>query len=395
MKKKKLVAMFLLLALVASAVTGCGNSQGGTADGQAPAGEKNVEADTGAAGDAADSGEEAMGDTAAVENAASEELVTIRVSTLAQQLSIPMHYISKMGWDVENGFKLEITTFAQGSGINEALGSGLVDVFTIGAAGVSSCSVYDAVYLFSHCDSGAGQQFMIRADSDIAAEKGFNPDYPEVYGTPDSVKDKSFLLPMGTASQILADMYLEALGLSEDDVTLINMDNTPAYQAFVSGQSDFASTCYPVADNYDSEQYLAAFSMTNLNCPYYDNILCSREFYEDESKRDALVALCEQLIRVADAFKDDKVLMDTMVEWYDINGQACNPDEIEHQVLERPFFTYDDLTTIDSTASFKMIADFYAVVGNISDEDLEKVYKNMDDTIIKEALEAYAADYMK
>ena len=42
-----------------------------------------------------------------------------------------------------------------------------------------------------------------------------------------------------------------------------------------------------------------------------------------------------------------------------------------------------------------MIADFYAVVGNISDEDLEKVYKNMDDTIIKEALEAYAADYMK
>ena len=169
MKKKKLVAMFLLLALVASAVTGCGNSQGGTADGQAPAGEKNVEADTGAAGDAADSGEEAMGDTAAVENAASEELVTIRVSTLAQQLSIPMHYISKMGWDVENGFKLEITTFAQGSGINEALGSGLVDVFTIGAAGVSSCSVYDAVYLFSHCDSGAGQQFMIRADSDIAA----------------------------------------------------------------------------------------------------------------------------------------------------------------------------------------------------------------------------------
>ena len=74
---------------------------------------------------------------------------------------------------------------------------------------------------------------------------------------------------------------------------------------------------------------------------------------------------------------------------------ACNPDEIEHQVLERPFFTYDDLTTIDSTASFKMIADFYAVVGNISDEDLEKVYKNMDDTVIKEALEAYAADYMK
>ena len=158
MKKKKLIAVFLSLALMASVVTGCGNSQGGAGDSQTPAEEKNVEANTGEAGDTE------------AEDVSSEELVTIRVSTLAQQLSIPMHYISKMGWDVENGFKLEITTFAQGSGINEALGSGLVDVFTIGAAGVSSCSVYDAVYLFSHCDSGAGQQFMIRADSDMAAE---------------------------------------------------------------------------------------------------------------------------------------------------------------------------------------------------------------------------------
>lgn len=394
MKKKNWIAVVLSLTLMASALAGCGSSGAGSAGGsQAPAQEQAADASAGNKED--DKAEQAEGAEMAAADAPSEELVTIRVSTLAQQLSIPMHYISKMGWDVENGFKLEITTFAQGSGINEALGSGLVDVFTIGAAGVSSCSVYDAVYLFSHCDSGAGQQFMIRADSEMAAEKGFNPDYPEVYGTPDSVKGKSFLLPMGTASQILTDMYLEALGLSEDDVTLINMDNMPAYQAFVSGQSDFASTCYPVADNYDPEQYLAAFSMTNLNCPYYDNILCSREFYEDESKHDALVALCEQLIRVADAFKDDKVLMDTMVEWYDINGQECNPDEIEHQVLERPFFTYDDLTTIDSTASFKMIADFYAVVGNISDEDLEKVYRNMDDVIIKEALEAYKADYMQ
>ena len=77
----------------------------------------------------------------------SGETVTIRVSGLNQQLSLPLWYIHEQGWDVENGFNLELTVFAQGSGINEALGSGLVDVFTIGAAGISSCPVYDAVYL--------------------------------------------------------------------------------------------------------------------------------------------------------------------------------------------------------------------------------------------------------
>lgn len=373
---KKIFTVLLVISLLTCPMAGCSKKAPSSSE---SSGSKTSEAQAG----------EAAGGQAG----SSEELVTLRVSTLAQQLSIPMYYIQKMGWDVENGFKLDISTFMQGSGINEALGSGLVDVFTIGAAGISSCSVYDAVYLFSHTDSGAGQQFMIRADSDMAAVKGFNPEYPNIYGTPESVKDKSFLLPMGTAAQILVDMYLDVLGLTEDDVTLVNMDDTAAYQAFVSGQSDFAKTSYPTADSYDPSQYLVACSMNNLDCPYYDNILCSREAFEDESKREALVALCVQLIRAADAFQDDKVLMDTMMEWYEINGQTADADTIEHQVLERPFFTYDDLASIDYTSSFKLLAEFYATVGNISDQDLEKVYANMDNTIIKEALEIYAAKY--
>ena len=139
--------------------------------------------------------------------APSGETVTIRVSGLNQQLSLPLWYIHEQGWDVENGFNLELTVFAQGSGINEALGSGLVDVFTIGAAGISSCSVYDAVYLYSHEDSGAGQNFVVRADSDIAQVKGELADYPEVYGSADTLRGKKFLLPMGTAAQILAHYF--------------------------------------------------------------------------------------------------------------------------------------------------------------------------------------------
>ena len=50
MKKKKLIAVFLSLALMASVVTGCGNPQGGAGDSQTPAEEKNVEANTGEAG---------------------------------------------------------------------------------------------------------------------------------------------------------------------------------------------------------------------------------------------------------------------------------------------------------------------------------------------------------
>ncbi len=321
-------------------------------------------------------------------------LPIIRVATLGQQLSLPMHYISKQGWDVENGFKLDITTFSQGTGINEALGSGLVDVATIGAAAVSSCSVYDAVYLFSHEDSSAGQQAMIRKDSDIAKARGITAGYEDVLGSPESVKDARILLPMGTGAHMLVSVYLDIIGLTEEDVTLINMDTAASYQAFVSGEGDICLTAYPTADNFIASDYEVAFSMISTDTPYYDNIVASKAFYEDAEKREALVALAVQLMRCAEEFNgSDDITMDSMMEWYGINGQQVNKEDIAHQVLSRPFFTYDDYKSLDTTRSFKETTDFYALVGNISPEDKDKVYANIKTDVLESALVKYEEMY--
>ena len=380
---KKHIALFLVVAMLL-ALCAC-TSQ--------PAKDTTSEQTT---ADASSNSDAAANTDNSTETAApSGETVTIRVSGLNQQLSLPLWYIHEQGWDVENGFNLELTVFAQGSGINEALGSGLVDVFTIGAAGISSCSVYDAVYLYSHEDSGAGQNFVVRADSDIAQVKGELADYPEVYGSADTLRGKKFLLPMGTAAQILADVYLQQFGLTEDDVTLVNMNDDSAYQAFVSGEADLAKTSYPTTDNYDPEKYVTACGMATLGVPYYDNVLCSRAFFEDASKHDALVSFIVQMIRPAETFQDDDVLMQAMLDYYEFCGVSVDAEAIRHQVLERPYFTYEQLKTTDTSASFKLLADFYEQVENITTEDHDKVMNNMDTTILAEALDAYAAQYVK
>lgn len=368
MKRKRAILVALVTAMV-TVLAGCGGGNGETQD-------TSQSTESGGGGESGD-------------------LVTIRVATLAQQLSLPMYYISEQGWDEENGFKLEITTFSQGTGINEALGSGLVDVCTIGAAGINSCSVYDAVYLFSHEDSAAGQNCYVRKDSAIAKETGYLEDYPDVLGSPETIKGSTILLPMGTGNQAEVDTYLELFGLTEEDVSLVNMDTAPAYQAFVSGEGDMCMTAYPTADEFDPEQYTLAFSMNSLDFPYYDNIIVSREFFDNEANHDALVNLSVQLLRAAEAFQDDELLMDVMLEWYELNGQNADEASIEHQTLERPFFTYEDFNSIDTTASFRNMAEFYASIGNITDEDLEKVFANMDDTIIKEALQKYETTYLQ
>ena len=64
-------------------------------------------------------------------------------------------------------------------------------------------------------------------------------------------------------------------------------------------------------------------------------------------------------------------------------------------MLERPFLTVSDYESSDSTASFKRIAEFYVTNGQISQEDLEKVFANIQTDLLNQAIEEYKQEYSK
>lgn len=365
---KKLVSLAMAACLTASVLTGCSGAQ-----------KENAKPDSGSG----------KSQTQGEVHQESEEPVAIRAAVMPQQLSLPLYYISKQGWDVENGFKLELTTFQSGAPMNEALGADLWDVATIGAAGVLSCSVYDAVHIISHEDSSAGLDFMVRADSDIAQVKGELPDYPQLYGNPETIKGKTFMFPIGSGHHLLLGEYLNAMGLKESDINMVNMNHAEGYQAFVSGQGDFSATAYPTTDDYIKEGYVSAANMITAKCPYYDNMIVNRKFYDDAKKQEALLALLTQMLRCADEFQDDETLLAAMAEWYQVNGQEIDPDTIRNQVLERPFLTVSDFTSADTTASFKRMTEFFASIEKISEEDMDKVFGNIKPDLLNKAIEAY------
>lgn len=373
---KKMISVMLALGILSGALAGCGAAKTETN----PAQTQSV---------AAGAGE--VKETDKAKEADKEELTVIRAAVMPQQLGLPLYYISKNGWDVENGFKLELTTFQSGAPMNEALGAGLWDVATIGAAGVLSCSVYDAVHILSHEDSSGGIDFMIRPDSEIASVKGYNPDYPDVYGSPETIKNAMFMFPIGSGHHLLLGEYLKIMGLNEEDISMVNMDHAEGYQAFVSGQGDVSATAYPTTDTYLEEGYISAVNMNTAKCPYYDNIVVNRKFYEDSKGQEALVALLTQMLRCADEFQDEEALLDAMVEWYQVNGQEVEREGIRNQVLERPFLTVADYKSSDTTASFRRMAEFFASIDKITQEDLEKVLGNIKPELLEQAIEKYEA----
>mgnify|MGYP002231110686 CR=1 FL=1 len=58
--------------------------------------------------------------------------------------------------------------------------------------------------------------------------EGWNPEYPNLLGSPETVKGKTFLYTQSSSQHFGMSEYLKALGLTEKDVVMQNMDGAGA-----------------------------------------------------------------------------------------------------------------------------------------------------------------------
>ena len=80
----------------------------------------------------------------------------------------------------------------------------------------------------------------VRPDNPALKVKGWNPEYPNLLGSPETVKGKTFLYTQSSSQHFGSSEYLKALGLTEKDVVMQNMDPAQVLAAFDAGIGDFA-----------------------------------------------------------------------------------------------------------------------------------------------------------
>jgi len=87
-------------------------------------------------------------------------------------------------------------------------------------------------------DDSMANAVMVRPDSPILKTKGFNPKFPELYGTPDDVKGKTILVTTISSGHYAMSLWLKSMGLTDKDVVVKNMDPAQALAAFEKGIGD-------------------------------------------------------------------------------------------------------------------------------------------------------------
>lgn len=228
---------------------------------------------------------------------------TLRTAWLGEHEAFLTWYAKEKGWDKEAGLDIIMlrVRFRQ-EPHRKRQGLRLGHRRVGGAVPAMQATMSDQVEVIAIAnDESSANMILTRPDSPILAEKGFNPDFPNVFGTPESVKGKLILCPKKTSARYLLDKWLAALGLEEKDVKIEELEPTPALGAFKNGYGDILAVWSPFTREAETLGFKVAAHSQDCGATQPVLLVADRAF--TEKNPDAVRAFLKVYLRVVDEIK--------------------------------------------------------------------------------------------
>lgn len=329
-----------------------------------------------------DSTQETKAGSGAESGKDTEELPVLRVAMMPFITSLPTYYIIENGLDKAAGFKIEYTMFQTGAPMSEALAADLWDVGAMGAAAVTGVANYDMMIVGEVLDSTDGLAVFVDADSEIAQEGGYNPTYPNVLGSPESVKDITILLPVGTAQHFTTLKWLEKLGLESTDVNIVNMDSAQAYQAFQADQGEAVSLNVPTFFEAIEDGCVQAGNLADMGIMYVDMIVANRKAVEGNAK--LVRKYVDLVMEVNEILNNDRdMAAELMLEYSTREGIETTLETCQGDLERIDFVTSEAWPSGRQLGSFAQeLGEFYIGLGQLEPDLLDKFESNIDDQFV-------------
>ncbi|MGC8839516.1 MAG: ABC transporter substrate-binding protein, partial [Anaerolineae bacterium] len=318
--------------------------------------------------------------------------------------ALPTYLAMQKGWDKEAGLEIDFQMYPSGAPQNEALAS---DQWQVGAEGSVPCMLaairYGASIIAVSNDESETNDLWVRPDSPILKVKGYNPQYPEIYGSPETVKGATILLSTVSTGHYAVIATLRALGLNESDVKLVHMEQSQALAAFESGQGDIIQLWAPYDYIAEAKGWVKMSSGRRAGVVIPGGVVASKKAMEDPKLVARWLKLYMQGIRemMADPEGAGQVLKKYYTEEcaLDLSDQA-----IKNEFALRPLFNTPQQLALfakdPTTGRSKVeewwgdLADFFVAQGRITPEDKAKLLSGgyFNDDILELVLYMEAKD---
>ena len=248
--------------------------------------------------------------TPASEPAEEFETVDLRVAYMPNMGSNSLLATAlNMGYFEQMGLNVTLTEFQGGPQEIAAMASGDIDISQIGHGAHALCIEGQAKIFHLDCTS--------LADAVVAnTDKGIS--------SIADLKGKTIAVSSGTSAEIILNLALASAGLTQDDVTLVEMDANGMVSAMVSGGVDACATWSPSTMTIANALGDKALTLAT-NIDYVDQVTFPSSFITTEKfaneNHDVLVRFSRALLMAQDYRADN---IEEVAKWV---AKQCKADE--------------------------------------------------------------------
>lgn len=182
-----------------------------------------------------------------VGTAGAADLQKIPTAWMGAQETFPIWYAKQKGWDKELGLDVELGYFNSGM---DAINTLPAKTWVFAGVGAIPAMIgalrYNTTIIGACNDESMVNAVLVRPDSPILTVKGHNPAFPDIYGSPETVKGKTVLVTPVSSAHYALSIWLKSFGLSDKDVVIKNMDHVSALAAYGYGIGDIVALWAPL-----------------------------------------------------------------------------------------------------------------------------------------------------
>jgi sulfonate transport system substrate-binding protein len=291
-------------------------------------------------------------------------------------------------WEIlQQGIKdlpinIEYMMFPSGAPQVEAMAAGEWDVGAIGAVPMMMSSIrYGALIIGISNNESETNDLWVRADSPLLKTKGANPKFPNIYGTPADWKGKKILCTTVSTGHYALSSTLKALGLKDNEVQIIQIEQGQAIAAFASGQGDILQMWAPFSYVAESRGWKKASSGARAGVMIISPIIVRKEFAEKNP--DQVVAWLDQYMKIIAKMKTDPKWGTERLHKYfnEYAGVELSKEFVAKEFELRPLYTPEEQVVLlkdpnETKAWMTAIAQFFVDQGRINKDEMDRYVKN-------------------
>ena len=315
------------------------------------------------------------------------------------QTAVPLVAGKVLGiWEAV-GLDVDRTMYVSGPPQLEANPSGDWEIGWIGATAANAGILKYDMKVISLSGYDYSNMAFVRDDSEIylAGDQGV----AGTFGTAEEWRDKDILAPVGTVVYADLMLTLESLGLTADDVNIINMDVSTGLQAFIAGEGDVLFTCSAYAsDIAKRDGFEVIHTMEGMGAGMSGTLIVSNTFLSENE--DIVVKYLQGALEVM-FWLGDEANDEQAAEWYvevmkeDFGVEMSVEDALTNvkQIGFKDLVFYEDLCKTGDDGltglqrEFKKFFDYHVTIGAAEAENTDEIIAAVDCSYLEKAIAAY------